>query len=69
MSGNVSRSPFQYLKRKQLIDPMRPGPTFDPCALLVHQYDTGHTSQKSRLAEGAPPPDRAELHDIDPPKS
>jgi len=66
-TGPVSRSPFQYLKRKQLINQMRPGPSFSPCELLVHQYPVESSLATAEQAEGAPPPDRAELRDWNPP--
>ena len=57
----ISRSPQEFLKRKGIEPTFTPGPRFSPCDLLVHQYDTGQTLEKARLAEGCPPPARAQL--------
>ena len=64
----VSRSPLAFLKRKGIVPTFRPRPRFAPDGLLVHQYDTGFTLEKSRLAEGDPPPDRADFRDWSPPQ-
>jgi hypothetical protein len=63
----VSRSPLRFLQRKELVQTFRQRPRFDPDGLLVHQYDTGFSVEKSRLAEGDPPPDRADFRDWSPP--
>lgn len=59
----VSRSPLHFLQRKELVPTVRPRPRFAPDGLLIHQYDTGNTVAKSRLAEGDPAPDRADFRD------
>lgn len=63
----VSRSPLRFLQRKGLVQTFRPRPRFDPDGLLVHQYDTGFTVEKSIRAEGDPPPDRPDFYDWSPP--
>lgn len=63
----VSRSSLRYMQRKNLSGTFRPRPRFDPDGLLVHQYDTGFTTCKSTLAEGDPPPNRADFRDWSPP--
>lgn len=54
----VSRSPKDFMRRKERVPTVRPGPRFSPGELLVHKYALGPSLLKSRQAEGVSPPDR-----------
>jgi len=58
----TSRSPLAYQMRKGLEPTPKMLPRFQPCSLLVNQYPTGSTTQKSSAADGFPPPLRAEFY-------
>ena len=57
----ISTDVTPYLERKGILKTRRPGPRLATGQLLVHDYPTGATEEKSRIAEGSPPPDRGGL--------
>jgi hypothetical protein len=65
-----SRSPFAFMRRKQMRSLDWPSPTFAPGQLLVHQYPdpTGKPLGELIAGEGAPPADRVILNSWSPPQ-
>lgn len=67
----ASRSPYPFMRRKQMRSLGWPGSEFSPGALLVNQYPApaGKSLSSLILGEGAPPADRVVLPDWNPPSS
>lgn len=64
-----SRSPFAFMRRKQMLPLDWPGPTFSPKQMLINQYrdPSGKPLAELVAGEGAPPSDRVKLNDWSPP--